>query len=220
MFYCKLKVNGISKYAQYLVANNDEVDNILGIESLCDLDIIKFNYQLIKVENPSLFENEYLTKLKLKFPSLFEDRIGCIPSLKISIKVDESIQPIQQPAYPCPIALLEGTKELIEDMIRNDVIEEVPPGTDLTWISPINAVEKSNYDLETKIGRMRLDRNEMLEQKRIDKKFIRVTSNNKCLNKAIIKQKRLLPTLLNFLKYFSKVDIKSAFNTNDARREK
>lgn len=221
-FSCRLGINGFTKVVTYLVVNSEHVDNIIGMKTLRAFNMVKFTVKPNKNQVNMVVKgsdvSEHLAYWKKKFPKLFEDRIGCIPNEYISIEVDPDFKPVQQPAYPCPFALLDGAKQAIEDLIKNDIIEEVPPGTKITWISPLHAVEKQNYVMNKKDEKRRV-RNEMLDQRKLDKKLIRITSNNKCLNKAIVKQKRLMPNIIQLkqdlvgMKFFSKVDIKSAFNT-------
>ncbi len=227
-FKSYMNINGVTKPVTFLVVKNNNVDNIIGMETLRDFNMVKFNVTQ-NDSNPTskkslnqvkqIEHNEQLTKnlnyWKQKFPALFEPRIGCVPNEYITIQIDKTIQPSQQPAYPCALALEDGARQACEELLKNDIIEELPPGTKLSWISPLHVVEKHNYAEPDK----RSIRNDMLDQRKLDKKLVRITSNNKCLNKAIVKQKRLMPNIvqlrrdLNGMKYFSKVDIKSAFNT-------
>lgn len=219
-FCCSMVINGTKQLARYLVVDSDKVDNIFGNKSLHDFDLVRFNLPTInKITTETIkTKDDFIESLKLNYPSLFEDRVGCIPGVEIRIETDESYRPVQQPAYPCPFALVDGAKEAIKDMIKDDIIEEIPSGTNMSWISPLHVVENSSYNL-TKTLQKHANRNEEPEQRSVDKKLIRITSNNKCLNKAIVKQKRLMPNVIQLrqqlhgMKFFSKVDIKSAFNT-------
>jgi hypothetical protein len=225
-FSCYLAINGMTKAVTYLVVNSDYVDNIVGIKTLRDFNMVKFNVKANKntinqITNlKQLTNNRHVSNVnywKKQMPELFEDRIGCVPNTWISFDTDKTIKPSQQPAYPCALAMLDGAMAACEDLLKNDIIEELPPGTNLSWISPLHVVEKSSVSLGQIEKRQR--RNEKLDQRRLDKKLIRITSNNKCLNKAIVKQKRLMPNIVQLkkdlagMKWFSKIDIRSAFNT-------
>jgi hypothetical protein len=221
-FTCYLAINGMTKTATYLVVNSEYVDNIIGIKTLREFNMVKFNVNANKntinqiVNAPQTTHKRHISNVnywKKRMPELFEDRIGCVPDTWISFKTDKMVNPSQQPAYPCALAMLDGAMEACEDLLKNDIIEELPPGTDLSWISPLHVVEKSSISLDQ--GEKRKLRNDKLDQRRLDKKLIRITSNNKCLNKAIIKQKRLMPNIVQLkkdlagMKWFSKIDIKS-----------
>jgi len=225
-FTCYLAINGMTKTATYLVVNSEYVDNIIGIKTLREFNMVKFNVSANKntinqIANvPQTTHEQHIPNVnywKQRMPELFEDRIGCVPDTWISFETDKMVTPSQQPAYPCALAMLDGAMEACEDLLKNDIIEELPPGTNLSWISPLHVVEKSSISLGQ--GEKRKLRNDKLDQRRLDKKLIRITSNNKCLNKAIIKQKRLMPNIVQLKKdlagkkWFSKIDIKSAFNT-------
>jgi transposase InsO family protein len=223
-FTCYMGVNGMTKAVTYLVVNNDNVDNIIGIKTLRDFNMVKFSvspnkksvYQLRSTEAEKQRVLSNLAYWKKKMPELFENRIGCVPNTFISIHTNKNVTPTQQPAYPCALALMDGAYEACQELLQNDIIEELPPNSDISWISPLHVVEKTSLSLN---GEKRKLRNDMLDQRRLDKKLIRITSNNKCLNKAIIKQKRLMPNIVQLkkdlagMKFFSKVDIRSAFNT-------
>lgn len=132
-----------------------------------------------------------------KFPSLFIDKIGLMKGVEIDIEIDPNIKPLQIPPYPIPVHLQEMTRLKLIQMEKDGVIERV--AGPLKWVSPIHVVPK--FDPKTKLVTA-----------------VRVTSNNKALNKAIIHQKRYMPSIrdltfeLNGMNVFSKIDIKDAFN--------
>ena len=118
--------------------------------------------------------------------------------------------PVQQPAYDIPIKLMTPSKEKIGELIAQGVVEEVVYGDHVTWISPMQPVMKG---APRKNGSNR-------DNKRIehDQIKVRITANSKCLNKAIVKRKRPMPSVhrlaqsLNGNKFFSVCDIKDAFS--------
>ena len=194
----------MTKVICYTVVNNQSpVENILCYKSLIDLDIIRM---IRNVEEPT-----YEQTIRKDFPTLFENRIGLIPNVQIHIDTDPSVPPVQQPSYDIPVRLMAPSKEKIKEMIAQGVIEEVEYGDNVTWISPMQPVMKG---APRKNGSKRdLERREAEEIK------VRITANSKCLNKAIIKKKRPMPSVhklvysLNDKRFYSVCDIKDAFST-------
>ena len=92
---------------------------------------------------------------------------------------------------------MDRTKEKIMVMLENEIIE--PASGKLSWLSPMHVVPK--FDPVTK-----------------EVTGVRITSNNKALNKAIKLEKRWMPSIktltyeLNGMTCFSKIDLVDAFN--------
>lgn len=133
--------------------------------------------------------------MKRLYPKPFEDRIGKMEGVQVHIYTDPNVKPIQQPAYKIPFHLIPATKAKLDELLAQGIIE--PASGEVTWVSPMHPVDKS--------------------KKGSDEIKVRITSNNKQLNKAIISQKRDMPCVnalsydLNGSSYFSKLDIKEAF---------
>ena len=95
----------------------------------------------------------------------------------------------------------------------NDLIELVPAGAKCSWISPLHPVEKPNGQPKT----VKIKGVTSQMRANVEKSRIRVTSDNKRLNKAIIRMRRPMPSVsqLQFYlagnEWFSKVDIRDAF---------
>jgi len=232
-FTTKLNINGHCKPIDLIVVDDSthEVDNLMGIESLTDYDLIRFNFPKVNSINKArdkfdpIKYDELDALLRKLYPSVYENRTGLMPNVQVKIKTNPDIEYTQQVPYVMPFVLFDGTIAKIKDMIDQGIIEEIPAGSPVTWISPIHPVEKHNYDLSKKDGIKGHKRMCQKEMRKVDKKFIRITANNKCLNKAIVKQKRPMPNIvqlrqeLNGMKYFSKIDIKDAFNTLELDEE-
>ena len=109
----------------------------------------------------------------------------------VSIEIDKNIRPCQQPAYPVPHAMHELTLNKLNYLEKNGIISKATPDDIITWLSPCHPVAK-------------LDEKGIL-------KDARVTANMKQFNKAVIKQKRHIPSIpelayeLNGMKFFSKL---------------
>lgn len=152
-------------------------------------------------------KNNYRSYLENKYKSLFEDRIGCMTDVKVSIETDPAIKPTQQAPYTLPHHMIPGTRAKLNDMIRDGIIEAVPECTHVEWVAPMLPVLKKAKGVAAKM------------KAQIDKSRIRIKTDNKRLNKAIIRSKRPMPSVsqlqydLNGNKWFSIVDIKDAFST-------
>ena len=101
----------------------------------------------------------------------------------------------------------------LDEMVKFDLIELVPAGAKCSWISPLHPVEKPNgHPKPVKVKGVTAQMRANVEKRRI-----RVTSDNKRLNKAIIRMRRPMPSVSQLQfdlagnEWFSKVDIRDAF---------
>ena len=230
----RTKINILNKtgYADFFVVNdvNHSLDNLLGFESLLAFDIVqlhpalidtqhcKLNYttdvntkQSIPKENPNyvpLTEKD----IRSKFPSLFENRTGCMPDTEVTIELHSEAIPKQRAPYKVPFHIKKPCKEKLDEMVAMGIIEKVPPGEQITWCSPMHPVVK--IKCKSKKRQNKINRN--IEYQ---KKDIRITSDATDLNDHIKRQPRIMPCVvelkhaLNNKSWFSKLDIKDAFNT-------
>ena len=97
-FTCYLAINGMTKTATYLVVNSEFVDNIIGIKTLREFNMVKFNVNANKntinqiANAPQTTHKRHISNVnywKKQMPELFEDRIGCVPDTWISFKTDK-----------------------------------------------------------------------------------------------------------------------------------
>jgi hypothetical protein len=107
-------------------------------------------------------------------PALFTGQIGHLRDYEISLETDQSFRPIQQPAYPIPFAMRALAKAKLDSLESQGVISKAN-GKRLLWISPCHPVAK--LDAEGNL------------------KDVRITCNAKQLNKALIQQKRHIPSV-------------------------
>jgi hypothetical protein len=63
--------------------------------------------------------------------------------VKVSILTNPDVKPSQQPHYQVPYHLIPGTKEKLQELISNEILEKVDENTKVTWISPMLPVQKS-----------------------------------------------------------------------------
>ena len=178
----------------YLVLDG-EADNILGFSAAYALGTIKIDSD----EDPTI---RSITAKKFvhpheSHPELFTGKLGLLKNKLVHLNVDLTIKPYQQPAYKVPFGLHDLTKEKLDFLESNGIISKAN-GEKPSWIHPCQPVAK--FDEKGQI------------------KGVRITSNAKQFNKALIQHKRHMPTkveLTNDLagaKWFSKLDFKDAFN--------
>ena len=134
---------------------------------------------------------------KLDYEGLFKLQIGHLKDIEVVIETDPGVRPMQIPPYPIPLPLLSLTKDKIMKMWSDNIIE--PAAGKLSWLSPMHVVPKLDPVTKELLG-------------------VRITSNNKALNKSIILEKRWMPSIktltheLSGMACFSKIDLKDAFN--------
>lgn len=123
-------------------------------------------------------------------PSEVKEPFPAIPGKEIEFDIDLSVTPTKHGYYHVPAAYSKRAKERLDDMEAQDIIEKVEGAP--KWISGMSAVPKGKDDF-------------------------RLVVNMKGPNKAIRRQFHHIPTFnemkrkLHGAKYFSKLDIKSAF---------
>lgn len=173
-FTTAISINAISTEVTYVVVENEhEVDNLLGYKSLRDFGIIKI---INSVKN-------FNEKIRAQYSEIFEERIGKLAGVQVSIETDPLVRSSQQPHYKVPFHMIPGTKQKLEELIQQGVIEPVPPEAKVTWISPMHPVEKASYEKPTiKPKGVSAQQRQAASQR----SNIRITNDNKKLNKAII----------------------------------
>lgn len=206
-FTTTLRCNYKRVKARFLVLDGN-ADNLLGYYAANKLG-------LIELKRDKIFQDWYDDKIfnvtsikksaslnpefdaKKLYPNLFKASISHFKDVEVVIDTDASIKPIQGPPYPIPIPLLQKTEMKIMKMLEDGIIERT--SGKVTWLSPMHVVPKCDPVTKEVIG-------------------VRITSNNKALNKAIKLEKRFMPSVktltheLNGMSVFSKIDLRDAFN--------
>ena len=211
-FKVRLRANYKRIDAKFLVLDGN-ADNLMGFEVASKLGLVK----LVEVPVHQEYERPYKLQNynsdkdiyhintvrasefnpRVDYPNLFKGQIGRLKDIEVLIATDPTIRPIQVPPYPIPLPLMDMTKEKVMKMWDDGIIE--PVEGKLTWLSPMHVVPKIDPVTKTTVG-------------------VRITSNNKALNKALILEKRWMPSIktltheLNGMVCFSKIDLKDAFN--------
>ena len=109
------------------------------------------------------------------------------------IHVDESVKPVAQPHRRVPFHVRKQVEEKLKQLENDDIIERVEGPT--PWVSPIVVVPKPNKPKE-----------------------IRICVDMRSLNKAIIRERHIIPTIddvvsdLNGCKVFSKIDLNQGYH--------
>ena len=200
-FHTTIRFRHRSVRAKYLVLDG-KADDIIGYSTASALGIIKIecdnNPELVNTINSTHANYENTAKdPRISHPQLFEGNVGLLKNFEVTLETDPLVRPVQQPAYPVPFALMELTKKKLDFLEEQKIISKAN-GEKLTWISPCHPVAKMN------------DKGELTD--------VRITCNAKQLNKALIQQKRHIPSvpeLTNELagcEWFSIMDFKDAFN--------
>ena len=76
----------------------------------------------------------HLQQILSKYPHNFED-LGKLKTHKIKLHMDTSIKPVVETQRTVPYHLQQQVDKVIEDMTKNDVIEEHPMLEPAPWIS-------------------------------------------------------------------------------------
>ena len=158
------------------------------------LGIIKFQKKPNAFMPINMIQSEDKQKLQeilCQYPSCF-DGIGKLHEYEVNLHVDPTCKPVAEPPRRIPYHLSERVEEAIKEMVNNDVIEEHPQGEMAPWVSNIVIAPKDDGN-------------------------IRITLDAKNLNKAIpassfaIPRQEDIKAKLAGSKFFSKLDLKSAF---------
>lgn len=179
-------------------------DKVLKVICVFDAPIAVYNdseivatFYVIENGSQSLLGRETAVRLKVLRLGLDVNRIEDVmpfPKMKgvlVKLSIDHLVRPVQQPLRRIPIALEEKVANKLEEAIGLDIIEPVVGPS--PWISPVVIVFKGN-------GEMRL------------------CIDMRCANKAILRENYPLPTFDSFMtklrraKYFSRLDLKSAYH--------
>lgn len=118
--------------------------------------------------------------------------VGRMKNHVVKLPVDEKIKPVAEPPRRVPYHLVSRVNEIIDGMLKDDVIEPHPVGEHAPWVSNLVIVPKPDGGL-------------------------RVTLDATNVNKALLSSNYPIPrqedikAKLSGKKVFSKLDLKSAF---------
>jgi hypothetical protein len=185
-------INTITNKLPANICSSHPIDNIVNTTGTMGggkMDTI------IEVPYPKEYKHPYESH-----PELFTGKIGKLEGYTVSFETDPNIKPCQQSSYPIPYALVPFTEAKLKKLTEEGTITKYDRQVHgkITWLTPMNPCEKLD------------DKGHI--------KDARITINAKQLNKAIIPQKRKIPSLtelqysLNDSKVFSLLDFNEAFN--------
>ena len=187
------------------LVDNNAIRPLLGRKACVGMRIIKYtdNDQLNKPRTGSApvysLEKTNVTKatqrpitretLIKNYPQVFSEGVGKLAG-EYHIRIDSTVDPIQQAPRRVPVALRTKVKEALEDLEQQEVIAPVTSPT--AWISSMVTVRKKNGKL-------------------------RICLDPKDLNRAIQREHYPLPTIediatrLHGAKVFTKLDVRNGF---------
>lgn len=163
----------------YLVKGN--YGTLLGYETASNLNIVKI------IQNVSTFAES----VEEKFPGIFTG-IGKLKERTVTLHINKNVKPVAQKGRRTPFHLRKKVEKEIENMLKDDVIEEIQ-NESTPWVSPIVTPPKKNGD-------------------------VRICVDMREANKAIERERHPMPTIdelvhdLNGSKVFSKMDLKAGYN--------
>ena len=190
---------------RFLVLDGQASD-IMGYSTALELGIIKMEQNPEKEQRINRVDEVYSQGSESSFedprvshPELFTGKVGRLNNFKVHLEIDPNIKPVQQYAYKMPYNLHDLTLAKLNKLEEMGVISKHKQEDGFySWLSPLHPVEKLN------------ERGEIVD--------VRLTANNIQLNKAIIRQRKHIPSLpelqydLNGMKWFTKLDFMEAFN--------
>ena len=136
-------------------------------------------------------DSEFEREVHNKFPNLFSAGLGKIKGFRHKIKIKPEVKPVQQPLRRVPFAVRDKVAGELQHLQDEGVIEAVNEASD--WVSPTVIAWKKNGG-------------------------VRLCVDLRKVNDAVVVEKHPLPNIeemfteLRNAKYFSKLDLKSAYH--------
>ena len=185
----QLKVLG--KFETDIAARNNKVastihvlkgthGSLLSYTTACALGLVDVNIN-------SVASHETLAE---QYPTIF-DGIGKLEGYEVKLHIDDSIQPVAQPARRVPFHMRQQVSAELEKLEQQGIIEKVDGPT--PWISPLVVIPKKNGE-------------------------IRLCVDMRMPNKAICRKRHPTPTIddlihsFNGATVFSKLDLRSGYH--------
>ncbi|XP_058977362.1 uncharacterized protein K02A2.6-like [Musca domestica] len=160
----------------YVIENGRQ--SLLGRVTAIKLGVLKLGRGVNQIENCHVFPK--------------------IRGIKVSLTIDKSVKPVQQPLRRVPSGLEEKVERKLNEALQQDIIEPVTGPS--PWISPIVIVFKGDGD-------------------------IRLCIDMRRANMAILRENYPLPTFDSFMtklqgaEYFSRLDLKNAYHQLELEEE-
>jgi hypothetical protein len=185
-FKATVSANSKTAMAEFTVFENVR-DNLVGFKTLMELELIKLTYSTNEGD-------EYEANLIKQFPDLFSGKIGCLKGYQLKLHINKETKPVVQKERKVPFHLKDKIEKAIEEMIRDDIIEQVD-GEPTPYVSCFVAVPKPSNPEE-----------------------MRITLDAKTINKVIERERHNMPTVdklkakINDAKLLSKIDLKGGYH--------
>lgn len=143
-------------------------------------------------------------KLKLMFPNLFSEKMGCIKGREVKLDIDPNARPIKQKLRPVAVHLQDAVKMELEKQVKEGILEKVDSSMGPTpWISNLVVVPKGDKNQKNTASGQ------------ID---VRLTCDARPMNKALRRTRHPTKSLEDLIYLvtgavkISKLDIRKAFH--------
>ena len=178
------------KYNVKFTVVEDSFMPLIGLATAVKMNLIKVlerNMEVVAAVNVKPTEKQ--TSVVDKFPDVFDGKIGSLPG-EVSLKTKPDAVPVVMPGRRTPLSLRDQLQEELNRMEKEGVIAKVSEPT--PWLSQSVIVHKRN-------------------------KSIRLCIDPKELNKVLIRERYVMPTLdekvheLGNSRIFTKADLSSGY---------
>ena len=188
VFESLISYNDTSVNAKFHVVRSTTTSgNLLSANTAKALNLIQFAFQ-----TSDSISNSYADNIFKKHPSLFEG-LGKMKDSKVTLHIDENVQPVAQPHRRIPFHMRKKVEQEIQRLEQLDIIEKVDGPT--PWVSPIVCVPKPKSPSE-----------------------IRLCVDMRVPNAAIKRTRHIMPTIddllmrLNGSTVFTKLDLNQGYH--------
>ena len=216
--------NYVVKVAILVVRGKSEC--LLSFNTALDLNLIKM---VNGIEETTATPPQAVTATKTfplrtmeavikQFPKLFQDEIGCLKDVSVTLDIDESVRPVRQPQRPIAFHLRNAVEKELRKQLAEDIIEPVNQTSGPTpWIANLVIVPKAKPPPNTKTSSCRPTRPDWAKEENTTIE-VRLTTDSRAQNNAIQRTRYPSKTmddliyLTNGARFFSVLDIRKAFH--------
>lgn len=94
-----------------------------------------------KCQFTNIITTDEVSNLKIKFPTIFEERIGCVPNIQVKLNLRENATPVFFREREIPYALRERVDKELDSLVAMGIISAVAISD---WGSPLVVIPKSD----------------------------------------------------------------------------
>ena len=163
---------------------------LLGRATASDLGVLKLGQNVHTIsKSVDIKQPQGIAEIFNKFPGCCEG-IGKLKGFQLKIPIDDTVEPIAQPMRRVPYHLRDKLSKKLDELLELDIIEEVSGPS--SWVSPVVVIPKGDD--------------------------IRLCVDMRQANSGVRRERYPVPTVdevlqdLNQSKYFSKLDLNSAYH--------